>query len=225
MKDIKQYTEKTLEKVLELEEEKNEKITDLKSMVGKKQYVLQGQIRVESTITEEDVQKQIEEVNTEYSKKVEPVLEELMQMISDSEKEAKQEYYGAEPVATAEQRMIATDIVKDYKEDKNNGLNKDKLFMEALEDHVENQTVKALPYILSYKDLVPEADIEPYLIRIAPDMVAAKEYMQDVESANALFRMYQLRQEAKKPGLTNIDRISIKRQFYELGGNPNTLDI
>ena len=155
MKDIKLYTKQVIEKLTQLGETKDTKIKELKALVGTKSNVRAGQVEVIVTISEADIQEKIEDVNTEYSKQAEPVLEELMQMLVDSEKEAKQEYYAAEPVATAEQRLIVADIVKAYQEDKNNALNKDEVFMETLEEHVTNQTVKALPYILSLKTFNP----------------------------------------------------------------------
>lgn len=225
MKNINQYTEKAIEKLMELDGKHEKNINELKAMIGKRVAVMQGTVAIETILSEEDIQKQIEAANIEYTKKSEPMLEELMQKLSDSEKEAKQQYYAAEPVATVEQRLVASDIVKAYREDKNNVLSKEKSFMETLEEHIENQTVKALPYVFALKELEPEIDTEPYLIRISSDMSEAKNYLQNVEAAKTQFKLYQLRQEAKKLNLTNVERISIKRQFYELGGNPNTLAI
>lgn len=221
MKDIKLYTQEAIEKLTGYGTKKDDEIKQLKSLIGTQTSVRAGLVEVVVTITEEDIQKRIEDVNTEYSKKAEPVLEELMKTLVDASKEAKQEYYAAEPVATAEQRLVVADIVKAYKEDKNNALNKDEVFMETLEEHVTNQTVKALPYVLSLKELVPGIDIEPYLMRIAPDMKVAKDKMQIVKEANTQFRLYELREQAKQPNLTVSDRISIKREYFELGGNPN----
>lgn len=222
MKDIKLYTKQAIEKLTQLGETKDTKVKELKDLIGKKTNVKVGLIEVVTTITEEDIQERINDINIDYSKQAEPVYEELIRTLNDSEKEAKQEYYAAEPVATVEQRLVVADIVKAYKEDTNNALNKHEVFMETLEEHISNQTVKALPYILSLKELVPDVDIEPYLMRVAPNMAAAKEKMQNVKDANTQFRLYELREEGKKPNLTVSDKIRIKREYYELGGNPNT---
>ena len=191
MKDIKLYTKQAIEKLTQLGETKDTKVKELKDLIGKKTNVKVGLIEVVTTITEEDIQERINDINIDYSKQAEPVYEELIRTLNDSEKEAKQEYYAAEPVATVEQRLVVADIVKAYKEDTNNALNKHEVFMETLEEHISNQTVKALPYILSLKELVPDVDIEPYLMRVAPNMAAAKEKMQNVKDANTQFRLYE----------------------------------
>lgn len=99
----------------------------------------------------------VNKIMAEYHDALDKLIREAEDTIATVKKAAIQDFTAAEPVPTELQLRMMEQIKKEYATDKD-GLNltQVKKFEDAMNYHVDNETVKAYPYYLAAKDLFPD---------------------------------------------------------------------
>ncbi len=133
-------------------------------------------------------------IMAEYREAVEKLIQEAEDTLKTVKKAAIQDFTAAEPVPTELQLRMMDQIKKEYSTDKD-GLNltQVKKFEDAMNYHVDNETVKAYPYYLAAKDLFPDdtnnAEIlNSVYMKLFPALAEKKAVIAGIEEYEKFFK-------------------------------------
>lgn len=206
---------KGIEKMLELENEKNEKV---KKALSKGFYEIAAGIQVATT--PERNAADANAIRDAYNQKIAIIQEELQQKVNAAEKEANQDYYKALRTPTADERAEINRIITVY--DNSQAMQRDSDFAMQRDFHLKNETIKAFVYCMASSEIYGTEEMpDEWLAVINPDVLTIREEMQDVLEAKRLVEIYGLYQMKDSESLTQIQKIGIKTRLHELGANPN----
>ncbi len=98
--------------------------------------------------------------------------------------------------------------------------------MNDLNFHMENETVKAMSYVLAFKELFPDdPKNEEYFLKMNPQLADKQEAIDLVKQDSDKYEIYKLKEKALTLGtsLSTVDRIAMMNRAFELGFNGNLL--
>lgn len=205
--NLKAYVKAQLQKIVNLELEKNQKIADCKyTTISGNKFFVGAEIWAEKK----------KEIQADYESRIKAIHDEIASTLDSAQKEANQEYASAMPHPTADEYAEVQSMI--YRYTHSDKPNKEREFIEQRDFHLENETRLARIYVFAGRDLgISKADAENKLIAdrmvravntVTSDITAVADIEQD-EYLNKLAP-------TMETALNHIDMVVDARRFYSI---------
>lgn len=203
---LKMYVKYQLQKIVILELEKNQKISDCEftTISGNKFYVGDEIWGAKKRAIQDD-----------YNARIKAIHDEIAAKLDAAQKEANQEYYAAVPRPDAEERAEVASLIREY--NNSDAPKKELDFIAEWDFHIENETRMARIYIFAGKELgITKAKAENYAedqrmnaIHMATGNITA---CAKLEQDELLLKIAP----AMKDAQNHIDMVIDARRFYAI---------
>lgn len=208
---LKIYVKAQLQKIVSLELEMNQKISDCKftTISGNKFFVGAEIWAAKKRAIQDD-----------YNARIKAIHDEIAAKLDAAQKEANQEYYAAIPRPDAEERAEIASLIREY--NNSDAPDKELAFVAERDFHIENETRMARIYIFAGKELgITKAKAENH----AEGGTAEDQRMNAIHMATAnITACAKLEQDelllkiapAMKDAQDHIDMVIDARRFYAI---------
>lgn len=214
---MKQYVEEMINKINSLEFEKQKEIERIKttselptiSFVGVDVPLSNEQKKSMEQIFAEAINQIIRETD----EAIELLNQTILNHFEQERKTINQDMTALEPVPTDEQEKITGQIVREY-----HNLQNESKFFSDLQFHIENETVKALPYYFACKELFPEAASNHEILKkIVPAIVEKEAALKELEEVERIYKSFYINHKLQtNPEMQTLDKIRLKQELADV---------
>lgn len=214
---MKEYIEKKAAEIKELEQEKKDKIAKASQLPAEGTVIVyQGvAIRIDENARKnlkESADRSIGETRKDYEGKIEAKNQECLNHIAAEKKKLHQAIAEVEPIPTNEQLIISEQLVKQY----HNMANTEKFFAD-MQFHIENETVKALPYYFASKELFPDdPQIDVVLRTLVPAIAEKEKELLEIEEMERVYKSFYINFQLNNTVVDNMQSIRLKHELADI---------
>lgn len=214
---MKEYIEKVAADIKALEQEKKDKIAKASQLPAEGTVIVyQGvAIRIDENARKnlkESADRSIGEIRKESEEKIEAKNQECLNHIAAEKKKLRQEIVKIEPIPTAEQVIVTEQLVKQY----HNMVNSEKFFAD-MQFHIENETVKALPYYFASKELFPDdPQIDLVLRTLVPAIAKKENEIMEIEEMERVYKSFYINFQLNNTVVDNMQSIRLKHELADI---------